>query len=445
MKRLFYLSALCGLLLSGACQDNDKVDTGSLPNPYNTLAAEAKAYPACITVSYRVAADAVNDGYRYGVCWNTTGEPTIGDDLQYGPQKPADGTAMMQIIPNTRLKYGVTYHFRAFVIADSQVYYTDETTAALEGESLAPLALEWTRQQVDGLPDEIELYKTNSDLNGRKFQAWYAVADCSGEGVELRIQDPGTASGATVDQQFTDDCYVLINGGLFDFTTHVHDGIKVIDGVLSGTVYNARGSWKPEQDPEEYDRWYNVTRGVFGVDAEGKPAILWAGTANDRTMYYSQPLPSVRGEAQYAAVSSVLPIAPTEWAPRYAVGCGPVLMHGGECLIDGATTEKGYQLTDYEIWTDGLALASYLADQTIVGCTADGKVVLFVCDGRVEGLSLGATHREACAILKSLGCVDALKLDGGGSTAMVVCGNHVNDLTGGNRPVATTVGFFKKQ
>jgi hypothetical protein len=27
----------------------------------------------------------------------------------------------------------------------------------------------------------------------------------------------------------------------------------------------------------------------------------------------------------------------------------------------------------------------------------------------------------------------------------VVCKEHVNDLTGGNRPVATTLGFFKKQ
>ena len=130
MKRLFYLSALCGILLSGGCTDENEAYPGSLPNPYNALAGDAKSYPACITVSYRVAADAVNDGYRYGVCWNTTGRPTIEDDYQYGPQKPSDGTALMQIIPNTRLKYGVTYHFRAFVIADSQVYYTDETTAA---------------------------------------------------------------------------------------------------------------------------------------------------------------------------------------------------------------------------------------------------------------------------------------------------------------------------
>lgn len=442
MKRLFYLSVLCGLLLSEACTNNDSAYADPLPNPYTSIAAEAVGYPACIAVNYRVAAAAVNSGYRYGVCWNTTGQPTVEDDLQYGPNKPADGSAMMQVIPNSQLEYGKTYHFRTFVVAEREIYYSEETAAALTGESLAPIELAWTRQQVAGLPDGIELYKTNSDLNGRKFQAWYAIADCSGEGIELRIQDPGTSSGATVDQQFTDDCYVLVNGGLFDFSTYAHDGIKVIDGVLSGTVYDARGSWTP--DDAVYDEWYHVTRGVFGVDDEGKPSILWAGTANDRTMYYSQPLPSVRGEAPYDAVSSVLPTAPTEWSPRYAIGCGPVIMRNGECLIDGSTTEKGYQLTDYEIWTDGLASASYLADQTIVGCTADGKVVLFVCDGRVEGLSLGASHQEASAILKAIGCVDALKLDGGGSTAMVVCGNHVNDLTGGNRPVVTTVGFFRK-
>ena len=103
MKRLFYLSALCGILLSGGCTDENEAYPGSLPNPYNALAGDAKSYPACITVSYRVAADAVNDGYRYGICWNTTGRPTIEDDYQYGPQKPSDGTALMQIIPNTRL------------------------------------------------------------------------------------------------------------------------------------------------------------------------------------------------------------------------------------------------------------------------------------------------------------------------------------------------------
>lgn len=52
MKRLFYLSALCGILLSGGCTDENEAYPGSLPNPYNALAGDAKSYPACITVSY---------------------------------------------------------------------------------------------------------------------------------------------------------------------------------------------------------------------------------------------------------------------------------------------------------------------------------------------------------------------------------------------------------
>ena len=76
--------------------------------------------------------------------------------------------------------------------------------------------------------------------------------------------------------------------------------------------------------------------------------------------------------------------------------------------------------------------------------TADGKVVLFICDGRIDS-SQGATTLELAAILKGLGCVGALNLDGGGSTGLWIAGKgHVNDLTGGNRPVMTTLGFFRK-
>ena len=85
-----------------------------------------------------------------------------------------------------------------------------------------------------------------------------------------------------------------------------------------------------------------------------------------------------------------------------------------------------------------------------MGVRADGKIVLFVCDGRITA-SKGATITELAAIMKGLGCVDAVNFDGGGSTAMVVMGNRVNSTlsnTSGateNRPVASTMGFFKKK
>ena len=37
MKKIFYLSALCSLLLSGACTDDNEAYPGMLDNPYTTL------------------------------------------------------------------------------------------------------------------------------------------------------------------------------------------------------------------------------------------------------------------------------------------------------------------------------------------------------------------------------------------------------------------------
>ncbi|MGN1225634.1 MAG: phosphodiester glycosidase family protein, partial [Candidatus Cryptobacteroides sp.] len=77
------------------------------------------------------------------------------------------------------------------------------------------------------------------------------------------------------------------------------------------------------------------------------------------------------------------------------------------------------------------------------GYTADGKVILFVIDGRITE-SRGANLLELAKIMKGLGCVGAVNFDGGGSTGMVVSGEHLNDLSSGNRPVLSTLGIYKK-
>ena len=51
---------------------------------------------------------------------------------------------------------------------------------------------------------------------------------------------------------------------------------------------------------------------------------------------------------------------------------------------------------------------------------------MVVIDGRRPGWSRGATLGELRATLRDLGAVDALNLDGGGSSEMVVNGEVVN-------------------
>lgn len=62
-----------------------------------------------------------------------------------------------------------------------------------------------------------------------------------------------------------------------------------------------------------------------------------------------------------------------------------------------------------------------LNPRTAVG-VADGgrRVFLVVIDGRQPGVSIGMTTRETAALLLALGARDALNLDGGGSSALVV-------------------------
>ena len=64
-------------------------------------------------------------------------------------------------------------------------------------------------------------------------------------------------------------------------------------------------------------------------------------------------------------------------------------------------------------------------------------------DGR-QKMSVGATLQEEAEILKNLGCVDAINLDGGGSTCLNVFGLNMNRPSEktGERPVANGIVFY---
>ncbi|MCU1589229.1 MAG: PhosphodieSPTER glycosidase [Frankiales bacterium] len=64
--------------------------------------------------------------------------------------------------------------------------------------------------------------------------------------------------------------------------------------------------------------------------------------------------------------------------------------------------------------------------RTAVGVTGDGRMLLVVVDGRQPGYSVGMTLQELADLMQSLGAINAINLDGGGSSAMWVNGIRVN-------------------
>lgn len=95
-------------------------------------------------------------------------------------------------------------------------------------------------------------------------------------------------------------------------------------------------------------------------------------------------------------------------AAEDVVTTGPVLLVGGE-------TEE-IVLNDFNTRRN---------PRTAVGRRTDGTVLLVVADGRNQEAA-GLSMRELQQVMAALGCVDAINLDGGGSTTMVVHGEVVN-------------------
>ena len=116
---------------------------------------------------------------------------------------------------------------------------------------------------------------------------------------------------------------------------------------------------------------------------------------------------------------------------RLAVAGGPRLLAEGRVAVNA--TEEGF---------DG-GFANGRHPRTAAGIASDGALLLITVDGRQRGFSQGATLAELAALLLKHGARDAVNLDGGGSTTLVVRDALTNAPSDGReRPVANALLVF---
>ncbi|MBE6036855.1 MAG: hypothetical protein E7223_04430 [Clostridiales bacterium] len=96
-----------------------------------------------------------------------------------------------------------------------------------------------------------------------------------------------------------------------------------------------------------------------------------------------------------------------------AVGGGDLLLVNGENVAPSGSTR---------------------APRTAVGVLENGKVVYYTADGRQSGYSGGLTLKELADRMKELGCVDAINMDGGGSTTLQTMYPGESEMTTINKP-----------
>lgn len=392
---------------------------------------------AYIAVSYKV--QKINGSNpEHGVCFSATGVPTVDDIKAYGPAISAN-KEILQVVPNAYLEDGKEYQMCVYIKDGSEYRYSEPQAVKLEAQPAA-VELKWEKQAY-AEAEGVEIYKTTSQLNGRNLNAWYAIADPSKVEFKVLNTPTGKANTKTVSYQAENadgDCLVLINGGIFG---NYHIGVIHVDGQPQewiDFVYDKY--WNPNGDGTS---WY-ITRPIVGVDKSGKAAAYWTASPSVGTYYhYDRPLPTVPGEAAYPAATATYPVESINWTPYNALSTGPMVLYDGKCCVNHEKAVSGAYMTNYECWA--LDIYEGNPDRTAVGVTEDGKIVLFICDGRIDQ-SKGATLEEVAMIMKSVGCVHAMNLDGGGSTGMWVKGNGmINYKDGSWRTVKSTLGFFTKK
>ncbi len=108
---------------------------------------------------------------------------------------------------------------------------------------------------------------------------------------------------------------------------------------------------------------------------------------------------------------------------KYAVGGGPTLVERGHVNVTAKEERFGPQI------------ARGRAPRTAIGYLGAKEVVLVTVDGRHQH-SVGMTLYELARYLRDIGVMDAINLDGGGSTTLVVGGRTMNRPSDGHeRPV----------
>ncbi|MFC6997251.1 phosphodiester glycosidase family protein [Rufibacter roseus] len=278
-----------------------------------------------------------------------------------------------------------------------------------------------------GLPASVEVFTSTTPIvEGVPTKAYYTIADLTDQQLELKVaydSDVKTPSQFLA-AETREPAYVALNAGFFAGAAPL--SLVVQNGaIIAPNIRNFNREYSGTPTP------YYPTRSAFGILPNNELDVAWIYNVGPGNIMYSYPSPSpnIEGEEPQAQPTATFPSGGTLWNPVTAVGGAPVLVQNGVKQITDA-----HEL----IKVDNTSRRA----RTAIGYTADKKVIMLVVEGGNAGESEGVTLSELADIMVSLGAVEAMNLDGGGSSAMVVKGTGTirpSDAEGRERAMPTAI------
>jgi hypothetical protein len=263
------------------------------------------------------------------------------------------------------------------------------------------------------LPKGIHVFKTTDSLDGKPFLAYYAIADLREHGLEFTVDT--THHRRMTPAQFYDENdrpLLVVNSTFFSFATHQNLNAVIKNGKLVG--FNIHSVPMKGKDTFQYRHPFGS---AIGISKKRKADVAWLLTDSAKSVAYATQVPQAAGRD-----SSPLPSFQMmkgkgsgfkRWKMKTAVGGGPVLVqHGLEKITNNEELKFGGEAVNDK------------HPRTLIGYTRDNKLIIMVIQGRSAGISDGATLIDEAKLMVGLGCVEALNLDGGGSSCMLINGKE---------------------
>lgn len=274
------------------------------------------------------------------------------------------------------------------------------------------------------LPSTVQVFKTTDSLDGKPFIAFYVKAKLKDPKLDFTVDT--TLGRRLTPLQFyekNEKPLVVVNTTFFSFSTNQNLNVVIKKGKVVG--YNIHSIPMKGKDTLQYR---HPIGSAIGISKNRNADVAWIFTDSLQKFSFAMQLP---GKAVKDSISnldlkrlySILypdpePIAPPnftfeKWKMKTAIGGGPVLVQAGKIKI---TNEEELKFTGKAI--------NDKHPRTCMGYTGDGYIIIMAIQGRLPGIAEGATLEQEAKLLKELGCIEALNLDGGGSSCMLVNGKE---------------------
>lgn len=232
----------------------------------------------------------------------------------------------------------------------------------------------------------------------------------------------------------------IMEDGSMIFGKNYYYGIVTLGGVsqpVSGVDHE-----RSENNLIIYNRWYGETTKTnsYGMEYVVENGKVTAINLSNSRIPKNGVVVSVHGTAKDAFTGVRIGDSATivedygdPWNDAvHIVGAGPRLVMNGNIFVT----------VDEEQFPNDIRIGA--APRSAVGVTKDGDYLIAVVDGRQRS-SRGCTLTEWASILINFGAVDAINLDGGGSSTLVINGSVINSPSDGRqRPVGSSLIIHRK-